>query len=97
MTSFISLCFFGRANLKQIEKKTAVGDRGHRKNFEILRGVMAFLSIFEQNLIKIFALHLEPVIKCDAFCLHIFDLCVLTSGREWIQKILVGECNFELG
>ena len=28
MTSFISVCFSGRANLKQIEKKTAVGGLG---------------------------------------------------------------------
>ena len=29
MTSFIIVCFSGRANLKQIEKKTAQGVREH--------------------------------------------------------------------
>ena len=32
----------------------------------------------------------------DAICSNIFDLCVLTSGQEWIQKILVWYCDFEL-
>ena len=68
-----------------------------RKIFEILRGVMTFLVLFEQILIKLFASHLESFTKYDAFCSHIFDLCVLTSDLEWIQKILVGECNFKLG
>ena len=29
MTSFISVCFFGRVNLKQIEEKTTLGGLGH--------------------------------------------------------------------
>ena len=68
-----------------------------RKIFEILHGVMAFLVLFEQSLIKFFASHLESFTKYDAFCSHIFDLCVLTSGQEWIQEILVGGFNFESG
>ena len=68
-----------------------------RKIFEIVRGVIAFLVLFEQILIKLFALHSESFTICDTICSHIFDLCVLTSGQEWIQKILVGECNFEFG
>ena len=28
MTSFISVCFSGRVNLKQIEEKTVLGDPG---------------------------------------------------------------------
>ena len=68
-----------------------------RKIFENLRGVMAFLMLFEQILVKLFAAHSESFTKYNAFCLHIFDLCLLTSGQEWIQKILVGRCNFELG
>ena len=59
--------------------------------FEILHGVMAFLVLFEQILIKLFASYSESFIKYDAFCSHIFDLCVLTSGQAWIQKILVGD------
>ena len=62
-----------------------------RKNFKLLRGVMAFLMLFEQTLIKLFAPHLESCTKYDAFCSRIFDLCELTSGQEWIQKILVGD------
>ena len=63
-----------------------------RKIFEILHGVMAFLVLFEQILIKLFAPDLDSFTKYDVFCSHIFDLCVFTSGQEWIQKILVGEC-----
>ena len=62
-----------------------------RKIFEILLGVMVFLVLFDQILIKLFTPHLESFTKYDAFCSHIFDLCVLTSGQEWIQKILVGD------
>ena len=69
----------------------------YRKIFENLHRIMVFLVLFEQILIKFFAPHLESFTKYDAFCSHIFDLCVLTSGQEWIQKILVGGCNFELG
>ena len=65
-----------------------------RKIFEILHGAMAF---FKQIMIKRFAPHSESFTKYDAFCSHIFDLCVLTSDVEWIKKILVGGCNFELG
>ena len=64
-----------------------------RKIFEILRGVMAFSVLFEQILIKFFVSYWKSFTKYDAFCSHIFDLCVLTSGQEWILKILVGECN----
>ena len=67
-----------------------------RKNFEILHGVTSFLVLFEQILIKLFAPHSESFTKLDAFCSHIFDLCVLTSGQEWIQKILAGGCSFDL-
>ena len=68
-----------------------------RKIFKILHGVMVFLVLFEQILIKLFAPQSESFTKYDAFCSHIFDLCVLTSGQEWIQKILVRGCNFESG
>ena len=61
-----------------------------RKSFEILHGIIAFLVLFEQILIKRFAPHSESFTKYDAFCSHIFDLCVLTSGQKWIQKILLG-------
>ena len=52
---------------------------------------MAFLVLIEQILIKFFACHSESFPKYDAFCSHVFDLCVLTSGQERIQKILVGD------
>ena len=68
-----------------------------RNFFEILHGVTAFLVLFEQILIKLFAPHSEFFTKYDALCSRIFDLCVLTSGQEWILKILVGGCNLELG
>ena len=68
-----------------------------RKVLEILHGVMAFLVLFEQILIKLFAPPSESFVKYDAFYLHFFDLCELTSGQEWIHKILVWVCNFELG
>ena len=51
-----------------------------RKIFKILHGVMAFLVLFEQILIKLFASHSESFTKYGAFCSHIFDLCVITSG-----------------
>ena len=51
-----------------------------RKIFEILRGVMDFLVLFEQILIKLFAFQWESFTKYDAFCSHIFDLCVCISG-----------------
>ena len=69
-----------------------------RKNFEILHGVMAFLVLNEQILIKLFAPnYLEFFTNYAAFCSHIFNSSVLISSQEWIQKILVGRCNFELG
>ena len=87
VTSFISVCFSGRANLKQIEEKMALEcPKGmlSRKIFEILHSAMAFLVRFEQILIKGSAPYSDSFTKYDAFCLHIFDLCVLTSGQEWI-------------
>ena len=68
----------------------------YHKFIKILQGVMAFLVLLEQILIKLFSPHLESFTKYDAICLHIFDLCALTSGQEWIWKILVEGCNFEL-
>ena len=47
--------------------------------------------LFKQSLIKVFARHFESFTKYDAFCSHIFDLCALTSGQDYIQKILVGD------
>ena len=88
-------------NLKHIEEKTIL--RGLREHalpeifLNFISGVMAFLVLFEQILIKLFVPHSASFTKYDAFCSHIFDLYVLTSGQEWIQKILVGGCNFELG
>ena len=61
----------------------------YRKFFEILHDVMAFLVLFEQILTKRFTSHSEFFIKYDAFCLHIFHFCVLSSDWEWIQNILV--------
>ena len=87
MTSFMNVCFSSRVNLEQIEEKTAFGGPGARstgKFFEILHGVLAFLVLFEQIVIKLFAPHSEFFTKHDAFCSHVFDLCVLTSGQEWI-------------
>ena len=50
MTSFISVCFSGIANLKQIEEKRHWGVRGHalRKNFENLHRAMAFLVLLNK-------------------------------------------------
>ena len=45
-----------------------------RKNFEILHGVMAFLVLFEQILITLFAPYSESFTKYDAFCSLIFNL-----------------------
>ena len=69
----------------------------YRKLKKNLHGIMAFSVLSEQFLIKLFVSHLESFTKYDAFCSHIFDLCALTSGQVWIQKILVEGCNFELG
>ena len=96
MTSFVSACFSGRVKSNKFRKKRLKGVRSmlSRKILKILLGVMAVLVLFEETLIKLFAPHLESFTKYDAFCSHIFDLCALTSGQEWIQKILVGGCNF---
>ena len=62
MTSFMSVCFFARVSLKQIEEKASLGGPGAcspGKFFEILRGVMAFLVLLKQILIKLFAPHSE--------------------------------------
>ena len=61
-----------------------------RKKFEILHGVMALLVLFEHILIKLFVPHSESFTKYDAFCSPIFNLCVLTSGQEWVQKFWWG-------
>ena len=85
MTYFICVCFFGRVNLKQVEEKNSSRKSGGMlslQNFKILHGVMAFLVFFELILIKLFASHSESFTKYDAFCPNIFDLCVLTSGKE---------------
>ena len=39
----------------------------YRKFFEILYGVITFLVLFEQILIKLFASHSESFTKYDAF------------------------------
>ena len=52
MTSFISVCFSGKVNLKQIEEKNSFRGSGSmlsRKFFEILHGAMVFLVLFEQT------------------------------------------------
>ena len=67
------------------------------QNFKIIHRVIAFLVLFEQILIKVFVPHSKSFSEHDAFCSRIFDLCVLTSGQEWIQKILVGGCNLKSG
>ena len=72
----------------------------YRKKFKILHCVLAFSVLFEQIFIKRFTPHAESFTKYYAFCSHIFDLCVLPGQEwilEWILKILVGGCNFELG
>ena len=84
--TFISVCFFGRVNLKQLEKKKALENpkgKLSRKIFEILHDddVVAFLVLFEQILIKLVAPHSEYFTNYDAFCSHTFDLCVLASGQ----------------
>ena len=69
-----------------------------RKIFKILHDVMAFLVLFEQILIKLFALHSESFTKYDVFFSHIFDLCVLYFRPGVNPKNLgVGRCNFEFG
>ena len=51
----LSVCFFGRVSLKQIEEKTGSGGMLSRKIFEILHGAMAYLVLFKQILTKLFA------------------------------------------
>ena len=55
-----------------------------QKIFEIAHSAMAFSVLFEQILIKFFSPHSESFTKCEAYSSHIFDLCVHTSGQEWI-------------
>ena len=89
MRSFISACFSGRVNLKQIQEKMAVGGtKLFWKIFKIFHGVMVFLVLFEQILIKLFAPHLESFTECDAFCSHIFDLymCAYIRPRVGPEK-----------
>ena len=88
--------FYKRMFLRQSKfeaywgKNGSRGSRGmlSRKIFEIFHGAMNFSVLFEQILFKLFAPHSESFSKYDALCSHFFDLCVLTSGQEWIQKIL---------
>ena len=78
---------YKRMFFRQSKFETKNGFRGSggmlsRKIFEILYGVFSFLVLFEQILIKLFAPHSKSFTKYDAFCSHIFDLCVLTSGQK---------------
>ena len=54
-----------------------------RKVFKNLDTVMAILALFEQFLwqilFNIFASNSKSFTKYDAFCSHIFDLCVLKA------------------
>ena len=84
MTSCIIVCFSGRANLKQIEEKTVVGGPGACSPEKFLKFYICLFSAFKQTLIKLSSPHSESFTKYDAFCSHIFDLCVLASGHEWI-------------
>ena len=89
-----------RFNTERFIVLITVGDMLSRKIFQILHGVMAFLVLFEQILIKLFASHSESVTKYDAFCSHIFDLCMLSlfQTRSGSRKFWWGwGCNFELG
>ena len=85
--------FFQQSKFKANREKTILGGYGSmlsQKKSEILDGVIAFLVLFEQIWIKLFASHWEFFTKYDVSRLHIFNLCVLTSGQEYIQKMLVG-------
>ena len=89
---FYKRMFFRQSKFEANSRKNGSRESGgmlYRKIFEILNGAMAFLVLSEQILIKLIAPHLEFFTKYDAFCSHIFDLCVLTSSQEWIQKIWV--------
>ena len=56
------------------------------KNFAILHGVIVFLVLFEQILIKLFASHSESFTKCDACCSRIFDLWRLLQAWSGFRK-----------
>ena len=84
---FLSVFFFRKVNLKQIEEQK-YGSRGSggmlpRKVFKNLDTVMAILALFEQFLWQIlfnfFASNSKSFTKYDTFCSHIFDLCVLKA------------------
>ena len=84
---FLSVFFFRKVNLKQIEEQK-YGCRGSggmlpRKVFKNLDTVMAILALFEQFLWQIlfnfFASNSKSFTKYDTFCSHIFDLCVLKA------------------
>ena len=51
-----------------------------RKIFKLLHGVMAFLVLFEQILIKLIAPHLEFCTKYDAFCSRRFMRAYIRPG-----------------
>ena len=51
-----------------------------RKFLKFYVSVMAFLVLFEQILMELFAPHSESFTKYDAFCSHIFDLCVFKKN-----------------
>ena len=84
---FLSVFFFRKVNLKQIEEqKYGSGGSGGmlpRKAFKNLDTVMAILELFEQFLWQIlfnfFASNSKSFTKYDTFCSHIFDLCVLKA------------------
>ena len=84
---FLSVFFFRKVNLKQIEEQKygCRGVRGMlpRKVFKNLDTVMAILELFQQFLWQIlfhfFASNSKSFTKYDTFCSHIFDLCVLKA------------------
>ena len=84
---FLSVFFFWKVNLKQIEEQKygSRGVRGYasRKVFKNLDTVMVILALFKQFLRQIlfnfFASNSKSFIKYDTFCSHIFDLCVLKA------------------
>ena len=89
---FLSVFFFRKVNLKQIEEQKIeehnknIGESGGmlpRKVFKNLDTVMAILALFEQFLWQIlfnfFASNSKSFTKYDTFCSHIFDLCVLKA------------------
>ena len=84
---FLSVFFFRKVNLKQIEEQKYGSRRSGgmlpRKVFKNLDTVMAILALFEQFLWQIlftfFASYSKSFTKYDTFCSHIFDLCVLKA------------------